>query len=62
MVLLVALEDDLGGLGMLLQRRVEDLLLDDLVDRQLLSDPRVQLFTPLDAALRPLRYGLGERR
>jgi hypothetical protein len=37
-VLLVALEDDVLGLGMALQGGVEDLFLDNLVDRQLALD------------------------
>ena len=51
MVLLVGLEDDVLGLRVALQRRVEDLLLDHLVDGELALDRREQLLARLHAAL-----------
>jgi len=51
-VLLIGLEDDVLGLRMGLQRRVEDLLLDDLVKGQLALDRREQLRSRLDTAFR----------
>ena len=60
MVLLVALEHDVFRLGMSPQRRVEDLLLDDLVERQLAFDRREQLRPRLDPTL-GRRFELGEQ-
>src|SRR4029079_5282697 len=51
-MLLVALEHDVLGLGMRLERGVEDLLLDDLVDRELTLDGREELGADLEAPLR----------
>jgi hypothetical protein len=50
-MLLVALQDDVLGLGVALERRIEDLFLDDLVNRQLALDRREQLRPRLLAAL-----------